>query len=161
MPAKYDVELQCPCGKLIPVYFREAGESKVCACGSSIEVPRLSELRLMTKQVHTVPANESLSKRQLIGRYILGTLFAVVLLVDLYLFAASAEMSAIIRNVLFVGLAWFTLIGRLWARLILVILLVVSIALLVRIHLIHPQPASLVLLAEYVILLVALMIVKT
>lgn len=161
MPGTYDVELQCFCGKTIPVYYREAGESKVCSCGSTIEIPRLSELRLLTKHVPSTPANESLSKRQIIGRYILGTLFAVVLLVDLYLFAASAEMSGIIRNVLFVGLAWFTLIGRLWARLILVILLVVSIALLVRMHLIHPHPTSLVLLAEYVILFFALMIVKT
>jgi hypothetical protein len=161
MPARFDVELQCPCGKSIPVYFREAGESKVCSCGSATDIPRLSELRLLTKHVNSAPANESLSKRQLIGRYILGTLFALVLLVDLYLFASSAEMSGIIRNILFVGLAWFTLIGRLWARLILVILLIVAIALLVRMHLIHPHPTSLVLLGEYVILLVALMIVKT
>jgi hypothetical protein len=41
--------LPCPCGRTVPVRPSQAGDSVVCECGESLEVPTLRELRRLDR----------------------------------------------------------------------------------------------------------------
>ena len=41
--------LPCSCGRKIPVQLRQAGETIACDCGTSLEVPPLTELKALQK----------------------------------------------------------------------------------------------------------------
>jgi len=76
MSARY--RLPCPCGRDVPVRLSQAGESIVCECGKSLEIPTLRELRRLDR----VEPSTGRARRTVWGRrqvWISGGLIVTVL----------------------------------------------------------------------------------
>jgi hypothetical protein len=127
------VELACGCGKKVLATYRDAGGEVTCGCGQKVDVPRLSQLRKLAKDEGQPAPSLALTQRQLIGRYILGTMFALWMLDTLYVrfFVKVQYPLPLILSLIPLGLSAalmvFTVLGRLWARLILILLLLVAL----------------------------------
>lgn len=163
-----NVLLACTCGQKVAISFQDAGRQMKCKCGQAIEVPRLSELRKLANVVPEVQKLEVLSSRQLYGRVILGALLMLTMLVIMYevFFLRANENHGfniwkLFSAAFFCVLSSFTLLGRIWARLLLIVWLLFSTILVFVAYADIRDPVLLTVLVVYAVLIVCLMTIKT
>jgi hypothetical protein len=160
------VELACGCNKKVLASYRDAGGEVTCDCGRKVEVPRLSELRKLARDESRPAPSLALSQRQLIGRYILGTMFAIWMLGTLYTIMTNNDRGySIFTGMVPLGLSaalmMFTVLGRIWARLIIIVLVIWSMIPIVIAYQSSHRPEHLGAIAMGGLMILALMFIKT
>jgi len=138
-----DLELDCSCGRKVPIKYADAGSQLHCICQTVIDVPQLSVLRVMSGQVDETVTDEP-SPQQLKGRRrlrLICILMAVYLSLPFVLWSIfwilktsnkltsqlstaripSVNFGDIISFILFLILAHFACADHRWARGLLII----------------------------------------
>ena len=144
-----DLELDCSCGRKVPIKFADAGSQLHCICQRVIDVPQLSVLRVMSGQVDE-PVTDEPSPQQLKGRrrlklicilmavylslpFVLWSIFWILKTSDKLTSQLSTEkfpsvnFDDIISFILFLILAHFACADHRWARGLLIIQSIVGI----------------------------------